>query len=94
MRAAPYLLCLALCACTQFPELDGTVTPDLENADFPDLVPLEPLLARTQPVVANPVQTTQALEARLSALRARARVLQGRSIVDSDTRARLRSTLN
>lgn len=85
MRAAPIVLCLALSACTQFPALDGTVTPDLKNADFPDLVPLDPLLANTQPVIADPVQTTQALEARVAALRARARALQRRSISNSST---------
>jgi len=90
MRAAPILLCLALAACTQFPVLDSTVSPDVENADFPALVPLEPLLAASDPIVTNPEQTTQNLNARVAALRARANALQRRAIVDAATRARLR----
>ncbi len=93
MRAATVFLCLALTACTQFPELDGTVAPDVENADFPALVPLEPLLAANAPVIANPEQTTQTLEARVAALRARAGALQRRAIVDPGTRQRLRASL-
>lgn len=93
MRAAAALLCLTLTACTQFPELEGTVAPDVEAADFPALIPLDPLMATTAPVVSDPVQTTQTLQARVAALRARARTLQRRSIVDPATRARLQAAL-
>ena len=93
MRAATALICLTLTACTQFPELDNTVTPDVEASDFPTLVPLEPLLAGAAPVVSDPVQTTETLEARVAALRARARALQQRSIVDPVTRERMRASL-
>ena len=90
MRAIPVFLALALAACTQFPELDGTVAPDLENADFPALVPLDTLRTASDPVVADPVATTESLNARVAALRARARALQQRSVVDPATRARFR----
>lgn len=89
MRAAPLVLCLALMGCTQFPALDGAVSPGLANADFPDLVPIDALLVRSAPIVADPVQTTQTLEARVSALRARASALRRGAIVDANTRARL-----
>ncbi|MEM8653999.1 MAG: hypothetical protein AAGF36_04575 [Pseudomonadota bacterium] len=94
MRAPAALLCLTLAACTQFPELDETLSPGVENADFPALVPIEPLLAGAAPVVSDPVATTEALEARVDALRARARALQRRAIVDPATRARMRERLS
>ncbi|WP_299146035.1 hypothetical protein [uncultured Tateyamaria sp.] len=90
MRATPILFCLVLAACAQFPELDSTVSPDVANADFPALVPLEPLLAASDPIVSDPDQTTQTLNRRVAALRARANALQRRPIVDAATRARLR----
>lgn len=93
MRAAAALLCLSLTACTQFPELDGTVEPSLEGADFPALLPLEPLLAGAAPVVSDPVETADTLERRIEALRARARALQRRDIVDPATRARMQARL-
>lgn len=94
MRASTLVLCLALSACTQFPELDGAVAPDVEDADFPALVPLEPLLASAAPIVDDPVAASRALDARVAALRARARALQRRSIVDSGSRSRLTSATN
>lgn len=94
IRAITLLLCLTLCACTQFPELDGTVAPDLKDADFPRLVPLEPLLIASAPVVADPVQTSQALDGRVAALRARAAALQQRDVVDAETERKLESARN
>ena len=79
-RAAILFLFLSVAACTQFPALDGTISPELENADFPDLVPIEPLLAGAAPVVANPVETTETLSARVAALRGRAEALRRRNI--------------
>ena len=89
MRAACLALLFALCACTQFPELDGTVSPEVEGAAYPALVPLGPLLASAVPAGSDPVQTTQNLEARITLLRARARALQRRSVLDASARARL-----
>ncbi|MEP5630307.1 MAG: hypothetical protein ABJP79_00330 [Tateyamaria sp.] len=89
MRATTLVLCLTLMGCTTFPALDGAISPELENADFPALVPVESLLARSAPVVADPIQATQALESSVSGLRARANALQRRSIIDAGTKARL-----
>ncbi|WP_189369723.1 hypothetical protein [Tateyamaria omphalii] len=93
MRATTALICLTLTACTQFPELDNTISPEVGASEFPALVPLEPLLAGSAPVVSDPVQTSDALAARVAALRARARALQQQSIVDPATRARMRARL-
>lgn len=80
-----------LTGCTQFPELDGTVSPAVANAPPPELVPLAPLLAQ-----ANSGQTTansaeaaqQALTSRLASLRARADRLRG-PVLPAATRARM-----
>ena len=89
MRAALFLSCLVLAACSQFPELEGTISPDLAGTDYPALVPIEQLLADSAPVVSDPAATSQSLEERVAALRNRARLLQRRAVVDSATRARL-----
>ena len=59
-------------ACTQFPELEHTQTAALEAADYPALVPIEPILAQVDATRTDPVQTEAALDARLAGLRARA----------------------
>ncbi|MGJ8625625.1 MAG: hypothetical protein ACSHXB_01585 [Sulfitobacter sp.] len=79
---------LALNACTQFPALDRTITPALANAEFPELVPLDPLLARATAGRVDPVQTEAALSARVSRLRARAARLRG-SVLTGRERQRL-----
>ena len=78
MRAACLALCLTLCACIDIPEVEGTVVPSLEDAAYPDLVPLDPLLAQAIPTGVDPDETTRDLELRIAALRARARALQAR----------------
>lgn len=94
MRVAVAMLCLTLTACTQFPELDDTVSPSVADTGFPALLPLEQLKANTAPIVSDPVQTTETLQTRVSALRARAQALQRRSIVDPVTRARMQAALS
>lgn len=89
MRIALLVLCIALTGCTRFPELDNVVSAETAAADYPALVPLEPLLANSAPVVADPVATSRTLNARVNALRARAAALQRTTIVDSTTRSRL-----
>ena len=86
---APLLPVLGLCACASFPELDGTVPAHLEEAQYPKLVPVEPLLAAAEEVQITP-ETESTLMARANALRARAARLRG-SVVDRGTRARMRA---
>ena len=88
-RLSILIAVLALGACTQFPELDNTITPDLERAEFPALVPVEPLLAAATAGRVDPVQTETALLGRLSRLRARADRLRG-SVLSGRERQRLR----
>ena len=64
-------------ACTQFPELDERVTPELEAADYPALVPIDPILTAERTTGAAPAQETAAIDARVAALRSRAAALRG-----------------
>lgn len=77
-----------LTGCAQFPELDATVTPVQENADFPKLVPIEPLLARATAGRVDAPATQANLEGRVARLRARAARLQG-SVLTGRERQRL-----
>lgn len=94
MRPATLAVILALGACTQFPDLDSTIPPGAERADFPALVPLDPLLAQNIASAEDNDAISASLEARVAALRARARSLQTGSIVDPATRQRLTTQLN
>lgn len=75
---------LVLTGCTQFPELDGTIRPELENAAYPELVPLEPILAAAAPSTLDPVEIEAGLDGRIAGLRARASQMRGTVISDAD----------
>ncbi|MBD3664483.1 hypothetical protein [Sulfitobacter aestuariivivens] len=79
---------LSLGACTQFPELDRTVSPQLENADYPALVPLEPLLAQATAGRVDAARTEAGLLGRVARLKARAARLRG-SVLSGRERQRL-----
>ncbi len=79
---------LWLAACTQFPALDATITPELAAADYPELVPLEPLLAQASAGRIDPVATQSGLTGRVAGLRARAARLRG-SVLTGNERVRL-----
>lgn len=68
---------LALTACTQFPELEYTQTRALETAQYPALVPIEPILANAPGPAPDPTEDMAALNIRLTALRARAAQMRG-----------------
>ncbi|MDT8856538.1 hypothetical protein RNZ50_16220 [Paracoccaceae bacterium Fryx2] len=76
------LIPLALAACTSFPALEGTLSPD---GVTPALLPMDQLLA--QGVAVN-VANGAALVARAAALRARAAAMRG-PVHDPATRDRL-----
>ena len=61
-----------LAGCTQFPALDRTITPELEAAPYPDLVPIDPLLAKATAGRIDPLRTEAALTGRAANLEARA----------------------
>ncbi|MCX7566442.1 hypothetical protein OS189_08820 [Sulfitobacter sp. F26169L] len=91
----PAAICAAvtlLGACTDFPALDRTITPELSNADYPALVPLEPVLAAAQSNGVEPVQANAAIDRRVAALKARAARLRG-SVLSGAERQRLKNGL-
>ena len=95
MRRATLIFCLALAGCTQFPDLDGTVAPDLEQADFPDFLPTDQLRAGAATSATDPGETTAAPDARIRAgARSRAAALQRRRIVDEADQTRLEGARN
>lgn len=78
----------ALAACSPFPELDETIDAATEAADFPELVPLEPILAEAAAGSNRDPQTKSNLDARAAALRSRAARLRT-SVVDEESKARM-----
>lgn len=79
---------LGLAACTQFPDLDSTRTAEIDAADYPDLVPLEPLLAQSTAPATDPVATEAALSSRLAGLRGRANGMRD-AVLSNTERERL-----
>lgn len=79
-------------ACTQFPALDRTLTPELESAAYPALVPLAPVLASAQTTRVEPQRATAAIDARVAALKSRAARLRG-SVLSGRERQRLANGL-
>ncbi len=78
---------LGAAGCTQFPQLDATLTDESRRAPYPDLVPLSGLQARIDGTRIDP-GTAPAIEARIDGLKSRATALSG-TVIDSDTRARM-----
>ncbi|MEP3443111.1 MAG: hypothetical protein ABJN72_16660 [Sulfitobacter sp.] len=79
-------------ACTQFPELDARITPELEAAQYPKLIPLAPVLAAAQEQRVEPAQENAQIDGRIAALRARAAALRG-SVLSGAERLRLEQGL-
>ncbi|MEM6566634.1 MAG: hypothetical protein AAF665_19440 [Pseudomonadota bacterium] len=83
----------SLGACSTFPEIDNRISPEVQSAGFPTLLPVQDLRAqvatgpiepREQPIV---VQAEQ-IDNRADALRARAAGLRG-DVIDEEDRDRL-----
>lgn len=82
-------LAAALSGCTQFPELDASVSDAARTAPYPDLVPLGGLQARLTTTNIAP-DTVSTIEARIARLEARADSLRG-NVIDDATRARMQA---
>lgn len=80
-------LLLALSACAEVPEFQGTET-DARDASYPDLVAIAPILGQAATLAQAPGPQTS--DARLAALRTRAGGLRGAVIAPEDA-ARLRA---
>lgn len=91
-RAVPPVVAvlLVLAGCADQPDLESTISDSVRAAPYPDLVPLEPLLATSGPrrdKIDNPETD---LAARRDRLQQRAQRLSG-TVVDTDTRTRMRT---
>lgn len=83
----PFLV-LSCAACTQVPELNERVPPDVKTADYPDLVPLDEALGPPDNPEDEAKKLEDSLQARREALAARAQKLKA-PIVDEAARSRL-----
>jgi hypothetical protein len=97
-RFAP-VAALALTAlgagCVDVPELGNRIAPDLRNAPFPKLIPLDASLTTPPTPAEDGEKLARQLDARRAALQARAKRLQSGTPPLSDTdRARLGSTVS
>jgi len=83
------LVC-ATCACSpELPSADETIGQDARNAPFPKLAPLGQLLADADS--GSKVEfEARSISDRVANLKARAAALQRRSVIDEQTRQRLR----
>ncbi|WP_370211532.1 hypothetical protein [Roseovarius sp.] len=92
MALAPALilggLVFGVSGCTQFPEVHASVSDEMANKPYPDLVPIHTLRARIDSPTLTP-QNADAVAARADALRSRAAALKRREAVDAQTRARM-----
>ncbi|MCE8511311.1 hypothetical protein KBY22_01290 [Ruegeria pomeroyi] len=82
-RSAFLSLLLLAAACTQVPELNERISPDLRKAGFPKLVPLDEALGPPADPEGEALAVQKSLEARRDALAQRARRLQ--EATDQDT---------
>lgn len=77
------LALLMIAACTQVPELNERIGPDLRDASFPRLVPLDEALGPPADPEGEAQAVQKSLEARRDALAQRARRLQQASHDDT-----------
>ncbi|WP_114286988.1 hypothetical protein [Candidatus Halocynthiibacter alkanivorans] len=82
---------IGLSACTQFPELEGSISASARQAPYPTLLP-DALLGTVQPVEDAPDIATS-LTGRAANLRARGDILRGAPIVDPQDRAAMIAAL-
>lgn len=88
LSSLSFVVLLALSACAEFPELDGTVPADVARRDFPALVPLDAALGAPAATASRLAVDAQSLAARAAALRARAARLRRSDVIDRTTQAR------
>jgi len=80
---------IAVAGCSQFPELEASVTDETRDAPYPKLVPLETLQARIGDERITP-EMGQTVQVRATRLKSRAARLR-RTIIDDSTRSRMRN---
>lgn len=81
---------VAIAGCSDYPRLDAAASASARDAAYPQILPLQSLLAMAAPHDA--VNFAAPLPARAADLRRRARALD-RPVIDSATRARMLAAL-
>lgn len=87
MRIA-FAFLITLAACSEFPELEGTVEPAHAQNGFPDLIPLAPLVAQANAATRSAPAAAADLSPRLANLNARAARLRG-PVIPAPQRTRM-----
>jgi hypothetical protein len=80
-----------LSACTQFPELEGSISASARQAPYPTLLP-DAFMGAVQPAADAP-DIADTLTARAANLRARGDILRGAPVVDPQDRSAMIATL-
>lgn len=95
MRRAAILLCLGLglAACSEFPELDGVMSDQARDADYPTLLPFETLFAQAYGPTRLDARSGASLAARADALRRRAEALKRTRLIDPASRRRMQAAV-
>lgn len=81
---------LGLSACADFPDFDGTITEQARRAPFPDLMPIEEILAGTGAGDRTTAEAAaRSMVWRAERLRARQAAIERAVIIDNRTRRRM-----
>ena len=99
MIRALSIVCLTAClsACSTFPDIDSQISPEVQSAGYPTLLPVQDLRAQVATGPSTPrdepiVLQAEQIDTRADALRARAASLRG-DVIDQDDRDRLDSDI-
>ncbi|OWU69046.1 hypothetical protein ATO3_23300 [Marinibacterium profundimaris] len=80
---------LGLAGCIEVPALDEAGDPALETADYPELIPLGPILAASTDPVTQAADLQADLQGRAARLQRQADALRGSDVLDPASRRRL-----
>ena len=86
-----FVLVLAATGCSDFPQLDGTISARARSAAYPRILPLDGLMSGV--AATGTGAELGNLPARLARLRGRARAMRASPVVDGATRARMMAAL-
>lgn len=77
--------------CAQFPEINDATSEVARDAEYLELIPLEPIRDVLDGPEIDPTETSEALQERVAGLKSRANKLRG-PVLSANDRARLEET--
>ncbi len=89
--AITFILVLAAAGCSDFPQLESTISERARAAAYPRILPLDGLMGDV--AASGSGAGLGNLPARLARLQSRARVMRARPVVDAPARARMMAAL-